>query len=91
MQAWVSNGISPGCIYFLRDDPQFAALQMAAPFTTPKLSLPFTAPELSLPFTSPQLSLPFTAPELSLAVVDITHRAVLEQSLRSLGAVLEQP
>ena len=31
----------PGGINFLRDDPQFEALIMAAPFTTSKLSLPF--------------------------------------------------
>ena len=47
----------PGGINFLKDDPQFVALIMAAPFTTPQLPLPFDAPKLSLPFTSIKLSL----------------------------------
>ena len=47
----------PGCINFLKDDPQFVGLIMAAPFTTTKLSLPFSAPKVSLPFSIPKLSL----------------------------------
>ena len=47
----------PGRINFLKDDPQFVALKMAAPFTTPQLPLPFDAPKLSLPFTTIKLSL----------------------------------
>ena len=47
----------PGRINFLKDDPQFVALIMAAPFTTPQLPLPYDAPKLSPPFTSIKLSL----------------------------------
>ena len=69
--------MGPGCINFLKDDPQFVGLIMAAPFTTPKLSLPFTAPKLPLPFTTLKVSLvverAFMELLTSLTVVSSTY------------------
>ena len=53
-----------GRINFLRVNPQFVALIMAAPFTTPRLSLPLTAPKLSLPFTCSKMSLAIYYPQI---------------------------